>query len=122
MKRRWITRTDALVLVCLLAVILVLFLVLRPKTAGDSVSVYVGNTLHAEFSLSNAPDSYTVTTEKGSLVLCFEDGAVFAESADCPDGVCVRTGSISKRGESIVCVPLGICVTVEGGMLDGVTG
>lgn len=121
MKRKWITPLDIFVAACILAVILTLFL-LQPKDAGDTVSVYVGDALYAEFSLLDAPDTYTVTTERGSLVLAFDTDGVFAQVSDCPDHTCVRTGKITKRGESIVCAPLGICVTMDGEGPDGVTG
>ena len=122
MKRKWITRADLFVIFILLAAALSLYFFSKPSEAGDTVSVYVGNELCAEFSLADAPESYTVKTEKGCLVLSFEGGEAYALDADCPDHVCVRTGKIKRVGESIVCVPLGVCITVEGGTLDGVTG
>lgn len=122
MKRGWITRADVALFALLLLLCLSFFLILRPTEAGESVSVYVGDTLYATLPLYGAPDSYTVETEKGSLTLVFSDGGVSAVSSDCPDAVCVRTGKISLCGESIVCVPLGVSVTVNGEGLDGVTG
>ena len=122
MKRKWITRADvsitALILVCALS----LFLVTRPRDKGEHVSVYLENELVAEFSLFDAPERYEITTEKGSVILGFDGDGAFVLRSDCPDDVCVRTGHVSCAGESIVCVPLGVCITVEGGGLDGVTG
>lgn len=43
--------------------------------------------------------------------------------ADCPDQVCVRTGFISRPGQSIVCVPGQLVITLTGsagGELDGI--
>lgn len=34
--------------------------------------------------------------------------------ADCPDQVCVKTGQISRSGQSIVCVPNHIVITISG--------
>ena len=34
--------------------------------------------------------------------------------ADCPDQICVKTGSISRSGQSIVCAPNRVVVTVTG--------
>ena len=121
MKRKWITRADLLVLFCLLLSTLVLFL-LAPREEGDTVTVYVGNEPYIAFSLADAPREYTVTTEKGSLRLVCETDGVSVLHSDCPDAVCVRTGRIARKGESIVCVPLGICITIGESDLDGVTG
>lgn len=49
----------------------------------------------------------------GATVKVFEGKIAITES-DCPDKVCVKTGEISKKGESIVCVPNGIVITIEG--------
>ena len=122
MKRKWITRADLFLLAGVLVCVLSLFALFGRKEAGDTVSVYVGNELLAELSLSDAQESYSVSSKNGTLTLCFDGEGVSVLHSDCPDGVCVRTGRISRLGESIVCAPLGICVTVEGGGLDGVTG
>lgn len=122
MKRKWITRADVCVLLALLFVVAMLYFLLFSREKGDTVSVYVGNTLHGEFSLADAPDTYTVTTEKGSLTLAFALDGICVLHSDCPDGICVRTGKITRKGESIVCAPLGVCVTLGEATLDGVTG
>ncbi len=49
----------------------------------------------------------------GATVRVFEGKIAITESS-CPDKVCVKTGEISKKGESIVCVPNGIIITIEG--------
>lgn len=42
-------------------------------------------------------------------------GAVRMIDADCPDKICVKTGAVSRSGQSIVCAPHKIVVTVTGG-------
>jgi len=42
------------------------------------------------------------------------DGARFVHS-DCPDGVCVRTGKITRAGQAAVCVPNRVVLVLEGG-------
>ena len=122
MKRRWITRADLCVLAAALICALTLFLLTKPRAAGTCVSVYVENELVATLSLADAPKTCEIPTEKGSVTLVFDEGGVSVLHSDCPDKLCARTGSISLAGESIVCAPLGVCVTVAGGALDGVTG
>lgn len=43
-----------------------------------------------------------------------ENGKISIVDADCPDLVCVKTGAISKEGQSIICVPNHIVITIEG--------
>ena len=42
-------------------------------------------------------------------------GEVSVTGASCKNQVCVRHGAISKTGESIVCLPNRLVVTIEGG-------
>ena len=56
-----------------------------------------------EFSLSG-----------GSNILVIEDGEAFMKSADCPDKTCVHSHPISKVGETIVCLPNRVFVSVIG--------
>ena len=51
----------------------------------------------------------------GENVLVIEDGAAFIREADCPDKVCVRTGKIRYRGETIVCLPHRLMIRIQGG-------
>ena len=47
------------------------------------------------------------------------DGLCVSES-DCPNQDCVRSGVISKSGQSIVCLPARIVIELRGGSGDGV--
>ena len=49
-------------------------------------------------------------------VFVIQSGEVWMESADCGDETCVRTGRISRVGESIVCLPhrLTLCILPAG--------
>ena len=39
-------------------------------------------------------------------------------SADCPTQDCVHTGAISRSGQSIICLPARIVITLTGGAAD----
>ena len=91
--------------------------------------------IFAFFSLtSHDADRFTVTTPAGSSVysldesgilsltqnevhvtIVYENGEVRIEDSDCPDLTCIRTGSISKPGEVIVCVPAELVITIPYG-------
>ncbi len=49
-------------------------------------------------------------------------GEVWMESADCPDKLCVEQGRISRSGQTIICLPNKVMVTIKGGKseYDGV--
>ena len=45
--------------------------------------------------------------------LIIRDGKAFVERATCPDGICSNHRPISRDGESIVCLPHKVVITVE---------
>ncbi|MCI8496886.1 MAG: NusG domain II-containing protein [Clostridiales bacterium] len=63
--------------------------------------------------------------EPAVCILVEPDGVCF-ETADCPDQLCVRTGKLTRAGQSAVCLPARVSVTLEGGgdaaSPDAVTG
>lgn len=60
--------------------------------------------------------SVTMNTEDGHFnTVTVENGRVRVSEADCPDRICVRQGWIQYAGESIVCLPHKLVVTVHGG-------
>ena len=63
----------------------------------------------------------TVSVNETNIVLITE-GTVSMESADCPDQICVHHQRIKRSGESIICLPNKVVVSIEGGgeeKLDG---
>ncbi|MCH5351499.1 MAG: NusG domain II-containing protein [Clostridiales bacterium] len=48
------------------------------------------------------------------LTVHIELGKVWVTDSDCPDKICEHTGKISRAGESIVCLPYGIVITING--------
>ena len=58
----------------------------------------------------------------GRNTLVIEDGSAHVTDASCPDKLCEKQGQISANGETIVCLPNRVVVTVGGGKgaaLDG---
>ena len=45
-------------------------------------------------------------------------GAVSVTQSDCPGQDCVHSGAVSRAGQSIVCLPARVAVTLEGAASD----
>ena len=55
------------------------------------------------------------------LTVCIQDGTIFVKESACPDHTCEYTGRVKNAGESIICVPAGVVIRVEGeGTVDAV--
>lgn len=59
-----------------------------------------------------------------TLVVVIDDDSVFVTQTQCPDKLCEHTGQISRAGQSIVCLPAKISVSLEStdAQLDVVVG
>lgn len=49
----------------------------------------------------------------GTNVVVVKDGTVFVSKANCKNQVCVASGKISKKGESIICLPNKVIVEIK---------
>ena len=87
----------------------------------ECVRVIIGGETAGIFSLDN-DTVFTVESRTGPLVISISDGYVSVVSASCPHKICVKTGAVSRPGQSIICAPGRVAVIIEGkGDLDGLT-
>ena len=71
----------------------------------------------APADLLDAPRTYSYNGVR--LTVAAEDGnGLRVSSSDCPTQDCVRTGTISRSGQSIVCLPARIIIQLTGGAAD----
>ena len=62
-----------------------------------------------------AVDQAHTIGEDAYNVLNISGGTVAVVEANCGDHTCIRTGGISREGETIVCLPHRLVIHVEGG-------
>jgi len=99
----------ALVIIC--ASVGLAFFLLRGE--GDVAVVTVDGNTFGTYSLSD-DISVEITNESGvcTNILIIKGGKAHVQMADCPDGICVAHKPISREGESIVCLPNRVVITV----------
>lgn len=54
------------------------------------------------------------SADGGFNLIDFQEGAVWVKEADCENGDCIRQGMIRRTGESIICLPHKLTVTIGG--------
>lgn len=112
-------KNDLIFILALLAIVSLFGLIYYFSGGeGDTVTVTVGGKLYAEYSLSDEI-SVEIKSELGTNTLVIKDGTALITDASCPDGICERHKPISRNGESIVCLPNEVVVTVEKTADDG---
>ena len=86
---------------------------LLTRRAGGAAEIRVGGAVIDVLPLS-ADRNYVWTGAAGTNTLVIENGAAYMLSADCPDTLCVKRGPVRYAGETIVCLPHRLTVTVTG--------
>ncbi|MBQ1951139.1 MAG: NusG domain II-containing protein [Clostridia bacterium] len=88
---------------------------------GDVVKVTVDGELYGVYSLSQDRTEDISTGEDGRQLnrLVIREGKAFIQTATCPDGICAAHRAIFRNGESIVCLPHGVVVTVTTAQTQG---
>ncbi|HIT93829.1 MAG TPA: NusG domain II-containing protein [Candidatus Faecivivens stercoripullorum] len=116
-KKKTFGRRDLILLLVVLAIGLagILFLYTRPAAADGEVEVSVDGEVVMTLPLSEDTEVTISGFDGGENLLVISDGKAEIESASCPDGVCVRHYAISRDGESIICLPNRVVVTIRGG-------
>lgn len=124
-KKKRKLRND-LILIAALVVVLVLaglaFWLLRGE--GDTVVVEVDGKTYGTYALSTDRTVEIRTGEGGKELnlLVIKDGKAYVETATCRDGICAAHSPIFRQGESIVCLPHKVVITVKRTGTGGETG
>lgn len=119
------TKADLIIKVTALLIALVIFvigIVLRKLDFYDDGSSEGAAALKAVISIDNEEKyslpldentTFTVSSKYGINEVVIEDGKVSVTEADCPDKLCVKQGKKDKAGDTIICLPHRMIVTIE---------
>ena len=108
-------RNDVILVVSLLIVAAAALVYLfNFRKEGDVVKVMVDGEIFGVYSLSQDITEEICTGGNGENINRFEikDGKANMLEASCPDGICVAHRPVFRDGESIVCLPNRVVVTV----------
>jgi heptaprenyl diphosphate synthase len=113
---------DFAIFASLLAAIVTSFLVFTGE-AGSTVLIHVDGAMIGRMRLS---DNAVITVRgiRGDVCIEVRDRKVRVLTAECPNGVCVRTGWRGNAGDVIVCVPNKTVIRITGDSeeVKGTTG
>lgn len=127
MKNKLIKKGDIMVILAVLLCGAALFLCFHLfNSTGSYVKIERDGEVIQELPLDEDTVYNIETGGKITNVVQIKDGFADVIDADCPDKICVNHKRINKSGESIVCLPNKVVVTVESGSspveIDGVAG
>lgn len=110
-------RLDIIVIAAiLLASVGLLLAMTLTKEEGNSVVVEIDGATVATYSLDRDGE---YSLNGGTNVLVIEDGKAYLNYSNCPDHTCEKTGKIRYVGQSIICLPNKIAITIKGDAAEG---
>ena len=114
--KKAVSKTDIIIYIAVaLAAVISLASVTFFTDKGAAQNVCV-RTVKGESTYSISQDkTFDIESNGISLTVEIADGAVRVKKATCPDKCCENMGRISKPGESIVCLPAHVTLTLTGG-------
>ena len=103
-------------LLVLAAGVLYLGLSLAPQGTRAIVEKSGEVVLERDLSQLTEPETFTLEGEQNIQVTVeFSPQGAAVVASGCPDQVCVRTGTLTKAGETAVCLPARVTLRLEGG-------
>lgn len=112
-------RGDIILILVLITASVLLFVLKDNGKDGKLLKVSVNGSEICTLNLDEDTE-YEIQGFISKNILIIENGKARMKEAGCPDKLCVKQGDISKAGESIICLPNRIIVSVEGGEESGI--
>lgn len=106
-------KADFIVIGVVLAIagVLAFFLYFVNGDSGKYVQVEVDGSVVDSYSIDDTVEkTYSYDGDENTLVI--KDGEASVTDANCKDGICVNHMPIHRTGESIICLPHKLVVTI----------
>ncbi|WP_042275859.1 NusG domain II-containing protein [[Clostridium] dakarense] len=120
-------KLDVVIIVFLLILSFTPHLIFSKSLSKEYASTYANIKLSGkvydtiDLSSFKGEKTLDIKTSHGINKILIKDGVIQIVDADCDDKLCVRQGSISKVGETLVCLPHELIIEIKGdesGSLD----
>ena len=112
--KRIISKTDALLIACLLLATLLFFAWKNSGAPAQTATIICGEAqTQTSIDLSDVTAPYNMTLENG-IVLHIEKGSIAVLDSPCADKLCIHCGTLTKDGDTAVCLPQRTIVRVSG--------
>lgn len=92
----------------------VIYMFFQGNNVGSYAEIYSDGELYGTYSL-NKDTVIDIESEFGTNKVVIEKGRIFVSEASCPDKNDVKQGKINKSGQSIICLPNRLIISIKGG-------
>ena len=117
-KPTWWDSLVAAAVIALAVIVAVGFYAPKGGNGPLTVVISAGGEVVEQGTLLELSGIHTYTNRGYTLTVDIADGTVNVTDSDCPGHDCQHTPPISRSGQSIVCLPAQIVISLEGASLD----
>jgi len=109
-------KNDIILVTILLILAIVSYNVVKyaGNNNGSQVDVIINGEVSETFPLDENITYKIIIDNENYNLLSIKDGAASIIEASCPDKLCVKQKEITKTGESIICLPNKLVVSIVG--------
>ena len=123
--RRFGKKDIILIAVIIAASVIAAFIAFTTSHEGSTVVITVSGEEYGRYPI-DIDRVITVDTGSGINEITINNGEAYVSYADCPQGICAHHKPVSRSGESIICVPHEVVISIESedseGGYDAVSG
>lgn len=83
------------------------------EAAEKEVVVSVDGKVEGRYTLSDKEKLYTIDNKYGKNTFAITSDGVHMVESDCKDQICIHMGHITRAGESIICLPNRLIISLE---------
>jgi len=114
-KQKYFVKKDILIFIILAVFLSVLFggVLYIYNKKGDDAYIYSDGELIKIMPL-NTNDEFLYEYDGHYNIIIVENGYIYVKESDCDDKVCIIKGKINKVGDSIICLPHKLVITIKG--------
>ena len=116
--RRFGKKDIILIAVIIAASVIAAFIAFTTSHEGSTVVITVSGEEYGRYPI-NTDRVITVDTGSGINEITINNGEAYVSYADCPQGICAHHKPASRSGESIICVPHEVVVSIESEDFEG---
>lgn len=111
---KWLKKRDIILIISLLFIGIIALVIWHFIYSDDGkyVTIEQRNELIGTYPMN--VDKEIEIEHRGKVVnkIIIKDGYCYMEEAECPDHLCIKQGKVNKSGQTIVCLPNRVVVTV----------
>ena len=104
---------DIIAIICVAVIVIISYITvnLLRNDEADTVVIYVDGKIEKKLDL-NKNQEYKVNVDNGYNIVRIKDKKVRIKESDCSNQTCVNMGTISKDGQTLICLPHKVEVTI----------